>query len=104
MNLNLSEYSEGAVFLDGLESAIIGVVEEFGNGRRILYSKDKILEILQQRDGMTYSESEELFDYNIIGGYFGEQNPVFLDKFLKPVSISGEWEYEIRVIEDAYNP
>lgn len=95
MTLDLNEYAEGSILLDGLESAIVGVVEEFGNGPRILYSKDKILEILQERDGMTHSEAEEFFDFNIIGGYFGKQNPVFLDRSLKPTNISGEWEYEL---------
>ena len=95
MTLDLNEYAEGAILLDGLELAIVGVVQEFGNGPRVLYSKDKILDILQQRDGMSYTEAEEFFDYNIIGGYFGEQNPVFLDRSVKPVNHSGEWEYEL---------
>jgi hypothetical protein len=64
--------------LDGLDEAIVGITEEFGTGRRILYSKDKILDILMKRDLMTYSEAEEFYDYNILGLYAGEQNPVFL--------------------------
>jgi len=79
MEVDINEYAEGAILLDGLESAIIGVTDEFGTGRRVLYSKDKILQILQERDGMTWDEAEEFFDYNIKGGYFGEQNPVFLE-------------------------
>ena len=35
----LKEFAEGAILLDGLEEAILGIVEEFGNGPRILYSK-----------------------------------------------------------------
>jgi hypothetical protein len=75
---DIDEYAEGAIILDGLDDAIIGIVEEFGNGPRILYSKNKILTILCERDEMTYSEAVEFFDYNIIGLYAGEQNPVFL--------------------------
>lgn len=81
MNINeydINEYCEGAVILDGLDDAIIGIVEEFGNSPRILYSKDKIIEILQKRDLMTFSEAEEFYDFNILGLYAGEQNPVFL--------------------------
>ncbi len=37
MDKDLEFFAEGAVMLDGLESAIIGIVEEFGNGPRILY-------------------------------------------------------------------
>ena len=43
---DINEFAEGAVILDGLDDAIIGIVEEFGNGPRILYSKEKILTIL----------------------------------------------------------
>lgn len=75
---DLEQYCEGAIVLDGLDDAIVGIVEEFGNSPRILYSKDKILQILQDRDGMTHEESEEFYDYNILGLHAGEQNAVFL--------------------------
>ena len=75
---NIHEFADGAIILDGLDEAIVGITEEFGNGRRILYSKDKILDILMKRDSMTHSEAEEFYDYNILGLYAGEQNPVFL--------------------------
>ena len=75
---NIHEFAEGAIILDGLDEAIVGITEEFGNGRRILYSKDKILDILMKRDSMTHSEAEEFYDYNILGLYAGDQNPVFL--------------------------
>ena len=75
---NIDEIADGAILLDGLEEAIIGVVEEFGNGPRVLYSKNKILDILSKRDGMDWSEAEEFYDFNILGLYAGEQNPVFL--------------------------
>ena len=75
---NIHEFAEGAIILDGLDEAIVGITEEFGTGRRILYSKDKILGILMKRDLMTNSEAEEFYDYNILGLYAGEQNPVFL--------------------------
>ena len=61
---------------DTMESAWMD--EEFGNGPRILYSKDKILTILCERDGMSIEEAEEFYGYNIVGLYAGEQNAVFL--------------------------
>jgi len=76
---DIDEIAEGAILLNGLDEAILGVVEEFGAvGCRILYSKHKILTILCERDGMTWSEAEEFYDYNILGLYAGEQNPIFL--------------------------
>ncbi len=95
MNLDIDEYAEGAVLLDGLESAIIGVVEEFGNGRRILYSKQRILDILQTRDLMTMGEAEEFYDYNILGLHASEQNAVFLDVFVNPIEYKGVWKFEL---------
>lgn len=77
--IDLDEYAEGAILLDGLEEAIIGIVEECGNGRRVLYSKPKILSILCERDLMTMDDAEEFYDYNILGLYAGEQNAIFLD-------------------------
>ena len=77
--IDLDEYAEGAILLDGLEEAIIGIVEECGNGRRVLYSKSKILSILCERDLMTMDDAEEFYDYNILGLYAGEQNAIFLD-------------------------
>jgi hypothetical protein len=74
----INEIAEGAIILDGLDDAIIGVIEEFGKDNRILYSKNKIIEILSERDGMNWEESEEFYGYNILGLYAGEQNPAFL--------------------------
>jgi len=75
---DINEYAEGAVILDGFDDAIIGIVEEFGNGPRLLYSKEKILTILCNRDEMSIEDAEDFYGYNIVGLYAGEQNPVFL--------------------------
>lgn len=96
ITVDINEYAEGAVLLDGLEEAIIGIVEEFGNGRRILYSKPKILSILCERDLMTMSEAEEFYDYNIVGLYAGEQNAVFLDLHIEPINKDNQWEYHVK--------
>ncbi len=92
MLVDLDEYAEGAILLTGLEEAIIGVVEEFGNGPRVLYSKRKIIELLT-KDGMTQSEAEEYYDFNILGLHAGEQNAVFLDLELTPIKKENTWEY-----------
>lgn len=75
----LKEFAKGAILLDGLEEAIIGIVEEFGNGPRILYSKKKIIEILMERDSMTELDAIEFYDYNILGLYASPQNALFLE-------------------------
>jgi len=97
MLVDIDEYAEGAVILTGLEEAIIGIVEDFGSpGRKMLYSKPRILDILQKRDLMTYSEAEEFYDYNILGLYAGEQNAVFLDLEITPIKKEDGWEYQLK--------
>ena len=45
---------------------------------------------------MTMDEAEEFYDYNILGLYAGEQNPVFLDYKVNPVETEeNKWEFEI---------
>jgi hypothetical protein len=85
MESDLNEEVEGAVLLTGLEDAIIGIVEEFGNGKRVLYSKNKIIWKLCSMDGMTLEEAHEYYDYNILGLHAGEQNAVFLDMEIEPM-------------------
>lgn len=93
---DLEEYVEGAVFLTGLEGAIIGVVNEFGSdGGRILYSREKIIEILINRDEMSEDEAVEFYEYNILGLYAGERNAVFLDLEVIPTQSENGWEYNI---------
>jgi hypothetical protein len=96
VTVDIEEYAEGAILLDGLESAIVGIVEEFGNGNRVLYSKQKILNILQERDLMTMGEAEEFYDYNILGLYADEQNAVFLDLEITPIKKENGWEYRLK--------
>jgi len=97
MTVDIDEYAEGAVLLDGLEGAIIGIVEDFGSpGRKMLYSKQGILNILQERDLMTMGEAEEFYDYNILGLYAGELTPVFLDLEITPIKKENGWEYQLK--------
>lgn len=91
--LDLDEYCEGAIVLSGYNSAIIGVVSS-KNGNHILYSKEKIIDLLRS-DGMTYEEAEEFFDYNIATFYPGQQCPIFLEYPILPINGTNGWRYEI---------
>ena len=73
----LDTFAEGAIILNDLDDAIIGIVETMGSGPRILYSREKILEILM-KDDMTEEEAIEYYDFNILNLWVNEQNPVFL--------------------------
>lgn len=96
MIVDIDSYAEGAIILDGFNDAIVGITEEFGGIKRLLYSKYKILKILQESNPMTQSEAEEYYDYNIVGLYAGDQNPIFLDLEIIPIKMNENYEYKIK--------
>ena len=96
MIVDIDSYAEGAIILDGFNDAIVGITEEFGGIKRLLYSKYKILEILQENNPMTQSEAEEYYDYNILGLYANNQNPIFLDLEIIPIKMNENYEYKIK--------
>ena len=61
------------------DEAIIGLVQRIGLDV-ICYDKDKVIELLCVKEGMTYEDAIEHFDFNIIGSWVGETTPVFLSK------------------------
>ena len=66
-----------ALYPTDLLDAVIGVVEYFGKEPVVLVDRDKALEIFQNRDGMTYEEAVEHFEYNVAGSFMGEQTPAY---------------------------
>lgn len=73
----LAEVNEEMLFADGYEDALIGYVERFGMGPVALYDRNKCIEILMKRDGMTDEEAEEFFQFNTIGAWMGDSTPAF---------------------------
>tara|TARA_R100000742_G_C4266208_1_gene84303 strand:- start:38 stop:298 length:261 start_codon:yes stop_codon:yes gene_type:complete len=64
---------------DGFDDAIIGIAERYGMNPVVLYNKNKCLNIMQTRDGMSEEEATEFFYYNIVGAYMGEHTPCFAE-------------------------
>jgi len=60
------------------DEAIIGLARRCGL-EAMCYDKNKIIELLCVREGMTYEEALEHFEYNIAGAYVGEYTPIFLE-------------------------
>jgi hypothetical protein len=72
---------------DGLEDALLGqmVVDRWADQPHevLVYSVEKILNVLMERDGMTSEEAQEYFDFNIEGAYVGPGTPVYVYPFYK---------------------
>jgi len=65
---------EDFLYPTGFESAIVGVDLI---SRCVIMNSAKIIDLLVQRDGMTYDEAYEYFEYNISGAYVGEKTPIY---------------------------
>ena len=70
---------------DGLEDALLGqmTVDKWTDQpyEVLVYSVEKILNVLMERDGMTSEEAQEYFDFNIEGAYVGPGTPVYVYPF-----------------------
>ena len=63
--------------MEGYDDCIIGVVERIGLPPLLCYDKDKVIERLK-KDGMSYFEALEYFEYNQLGAHLGEYTPCFI--------------------------
>ena len=68
---------EGAKTADGFEKALLGFGYQF-NTPVAVYSRDRCLHVLMERDGMNREDAIEYFDFNVAGAWVGASTPVFL--------------------------
>lgn len=66
--------------LEGMDSAIVGIVDEGLENPKVVYSKRKILKALQDQ-GMSEEDSLEWYSYNTVRAlpYMGPIAPCILD-------------------------
>jgi hypothetical protein len=76
-----SRFNDGALLADGFEDAILGVAERCSMAPLVVYDVGKCIDILMQRDGMTYDDALEFFEFNTLGAWFGEYTPLFLHRY-----------------------
>ena len=62
---------------DGFDEAILGIARRCGQPDLVAYSVTKCLEILM-RDGATYEEAVDHFEFNTAGAWVGEETPVWI--------------------------
>ena len=63
-----------AMLVDGHDDALAG----YDTQGRAIYFIDHIISTLEERDGMTNTEANEYFDFNIAGSYVGEYTPIYM--------------------------
>ena len=98
--MELSEIKERiaeneAVLWHDYEDALIGVTES--GDVRAVYEWGKCLEVLMLRDGMTYEEAMEMFEYNIA---LGDGQPIVVNTGYHPEAVPSGC---LRVWADEYS-
>jgi hypothetical protein len=69
---NTEEY----IYPTGFEDAIIGCDME---NMRFVMDKGKMVDILIEKDGMTYEDAVEFCAYNIWNAYVSQYQPIYVD-------------------------
>jgi hypothetical protein len=74
----LADIDEEIVVADGLAHAFVGLAAT-ANGTVAVYSTEKIVSNLMEKDMMDFDTAEEFMHFNIINAYVGERTPIFVD-------------------------
>jgi len=74
----LSDENPEALLADGFEAAFIGLSRRCGQPTLVTYDYNLGVEVLIQRDGMTYEEAVEWMEFNVVGAWVGPNTPVWL--------------------------
>ena len=63
---------------DGFDDAQIGILRRAGQTDILIYSYQRCVEILQERENWTEEEAEEWMDTNVVCTWMGDGTPGFL--------------------------
>lgn len=76
----LEQYADtdDVLFADGFDEAIIGFSP---NDWRVVYSRERCIEILMKDDDIPEEEAVDFLEYNTFNAYVGEKTPIWVDTF-----------------------
>lgn len=65
---------------DGLDDAVIGRTYDVAvQEDRLVYSVNKCIKVLMDRDGMSDGEAREYLEHNTLCAYVDKSQPIFVD-------------------------
>lgn len=70
---------EELLLADGFDNAIMGI--SCGMNPVVVYSYNKCIEILMERDEMEEEDAIEYMEFNVVGAYVGEKTPIFFHDY-----------------------
>jgi hypothetical protein len=72
----IENINPAAMFIDGMDDAIIGYAIQWGSPALVVYDAERIIEILSK--DMGYEDASEFFSFNIECAYVGPGTPLIL--------------------------
>lgn len=82
INELVSDLGETVLLADGFEDALLGFAEPMNSPMVAVYDWRKMMDILMNRDGMSYDDAYEYLEFNVLGAWVGERTPIYV----KPLS------------------
>lgn len=73
---------EDVVKMDGFDDCIMGICYRFGQPIILAYDLDKVTKKLMKQ-GMSYEDAIEYWEYNQLGASVGEQTPCYIERISK---------------------
>tara|TARA_B110000503_G_C6856197_1_gene292926 strand:+ start:299 stop:598 length:300 start_codon:yes stop_codon:yes gene_type:complete len=83
-NIISYETDEEMLLMDGFEDAFIGFSRRCGQPTLATYSFLKMLQVLVDRDDMSFEEAEEYIMFNCEGAWMGALTPIILHEYIDP--------------------
>jgi hypothetical protein len=74
---NASIEMDHTLYADGFDQAIIGLCIECSPAR-VVYDKQKMVEILMKEDEMSEEDAIDFLEYNTWNAYVGEGTPIYV--------------------------
>ena len=74
----MEELNPEALFMDGLDEAIVGIGCQYSKTPVVVYDEGRIIFSLLSESEMTYEEAWEYYSFNIAGAWVGDNTPIIL--------------------------
>lgn len=75
---HLQNIGESTLLMDGFDEALIGFSQRINEPLLAVYKWQRMVQILKNRDKMSYEDAVEYIEYNCIGAWIGEQTPIIV--------------------------
>jgi hypothetical protein len=74
----ITELNPAAMFIEGMDEALVGYAVQWGSPPLAVYDAEKIVEVLSK--DMSLEEAQEFFEFNIECAYLGPGTPLILHR------------------------